>query len=800
MIGILSAVPLIIQAQNYVLTGMVQYGGTAAQGEVIVTDTQKTRLIKATSFENGKFRIEGLTDSVLLLQLFVSGIEQADTSLLITHSDFNQVKDLGTIYIQAPAKLEEVTIVTRKPLFEKTAEGTRINIENTMLANSVNAAELLSKTPGISVTGNKVNVFGRGEAMIMLDGKEIPFETFKSLPPAEIKSIEIVTNPGARHDAKAKALVIVTLKKGYRQGLQVNLTEMVTMGFKKNEPTGKYLLNAANVNLNYRKNNLHLTTYYSNEAGTTWNNNVFGTSVNSSRGLYTTNGRYNEDAHNKHIHTYRAGLTYDIGKRSYLSAQYDGLFHVFALDVTQNSDYFSPNGDLTNIAMKNNAGTQLVNHSANVNYLLQFDSTGTENLFIGAQYNNFENKLNDHITETISRSDNKTVPVAWNRVNDGLNNIELYTLQTDIVKKINSLKLETGFKYSQTLNRGHIRFLSKAAEENNFTENPAMAKDNVYTEMVPAAYFLLKGNKNKWSWQLGTRSEYSRITAYAKQLDRNIIDSGYINFFPNARIKQNLSEKMGHSLGYSHRINRPVYQDLDPFLWYLDSLTSIQGNPRLIPELLHQFEYNIWFNQFVLRLSYTRSKNTIWAITHSGQQGANSIVYIKDNIEGCHLFNSSVSIPFESRYYITYNTVAVNFYRFTDSRPQYKVNHASPQLYFYTYHQLMIPKWFNLDLNGEFYAASSDGYTSKKAYYYVTAGLSRSFLSENLSVQFLFNDILRTARWAGTRTMGSFVNTYDQRTNSYFMRLSVTFKFGGLRNFGHNNKMINEKEFGRIKK
>lgn len=198
-------------------------------------------------------------------------------------------------------------------------------------------------------------------------------------------------------------------------------------------------------------------------------------------------------------------------------------------------------------------------------------------------------------------------------------------------------------------------------------------------------------------------------------------------------------------------------------------------------------------------MGYTRASNAIWAVTQAGLSGPNSVVYTKDNIQQRNIFALSLEVPYESKFYNCFNTLAVNFSTFYDERPAYTTRNPTNQLYVYSYHQILWPKGFNIDLTGEYYGAASDGFAKRGPYYYVTLGLSRSFLKNKLNGQLTFNDIFKTARFKGIRTIGTFTNAYDQRINSHYLRLSITYRLGGIQNFKYRNKAVNEKEFNRIK-
>jgi hypothetical protein len=771
---------------------IIDHQGSLPFGQLVVSDTTHLFIAGAIA-EEGKLSVTIDTPGVYRFTFSAIGFVSKDTVVHLQSSI-----DLGSfLLLPAPSEMREVNVVAQKPLFEKTSEGTKMNVGQTMLSKSMNATEVITRTPGISIVSGKVNVNGRGEAVLIINGKETTLESFKSIPAGDLESVEVLTNPDARYDAKGKAVVIVTLKKDARQGYSVNLTNSTTLSMVKGAEITRYVLHAPNCAINFRKDKWNFTGYYGNEYGLNWSENVYNTFIAASSGQYITNGYYQEDNFSKGVHYYKAGAGYTINKQSEISFQYDGMHHYFELDVRQNGDYTNPQNELTQLRMQNDATTTLSNHSLNLNYSLRTDTLGSS-LFAAAQFNRFENKLLDQITERIGT--NSSDQTVYNRINDGLNVIQLSTIQLDYVKKYRSQTWEAGFKYGQATNDGEIHFYSKLFDQPDYTENLSIANSTTYTEEIPAVYINFKSSHKNWKFQAGLRAEYTFVESKSNRYNTAILDTSYLNIFPSARINYALSSNSFVGLNYSRKINRPVYQDLDPFLWYLDSLTSIQGNPALKPEYLHQMELRLGYQSFVLRGAYTISEQTIWAITAAGYSGENSVRYIKENLQHRYTTTLALDAPFEMGNYSSYNSIALNAYRFNDNRPEFKTGRIRPQFYLYSFHQFVVKNWFTIDGLFEYYGSSSDGFTKRSPYYYGTIGLSKSFWKEALQVQLNFNDIARTARFKGIRTINTYTNDYNQRFNTHYLRLTVTYNFSKLKAFNYQNKSVNETEFNRIKR
>ncbi len=116
-----------------------------------------------------------------------------------------------------------------------------------------------------------------------------------------------------------------------------------------------------------------------------------------------------------------------------------------------------------------------------------------------------------------------------------------------------------------------------------------------YREGVSSLYASIKNGGKKLSWQVGLRAEHARVKGTSTDLKNRVSnkpDTSYINLFPTLYLQYKLSQN--HQLGFTanRRIDRPNYQDQNPFIYSLDALNSEQGNPYLIPQFTNSVEIN----------------------------------------------------------------------------------------------------------------------------------------------------------------------------------------------------------------
>ncbi|WP_223284706.1 TonB-dependent receptor [Hymenobacter qilianensis] len=122
--------------------------------------------------------------------------------------------------------LKEVTVIGQKPLYERLADRTVVNVEGSALAAGNTTLDVLNRAPGVTVDGSdNLALRGRQGVLVLIDGKRQPMtgtelaDYLRALPADQLKSIELITNPPAKYDAQGGAgIIAINLKKDQRQG------------------------------------------------------------------------------------------------------------------------------------------------------------------------------------------------------------------------------------------------------------------------------------------------------------------------------------------------------------------------------------------------------------------------------------------------------------------------------------------------------------------------------------------------------------------------------------------------------
>ena len=195
--------------------------------------------------ENGAFQM-GKAQNAALLK--VSFIGYKDKWLPLSGTQTN----LGTIQLELDAvSLNEVTVSAGLPDVYIKGDAQVTTIRNSILADEGAADDVLGKIPGINKSQGKLEVFGKGEPLIYINGRQVrDFSELEQLSSKDIDRIELITNPGARYDATVGAVVRIITNKNPQDGLGIDFYSTIRRSV--NTDLRDY------VQLNYRKNGWNL--------------------------------------------------------------------------------------------------------------------------------------------------------------------------------------------------------------------------------------------------------------------------------------------------------------------------------------------------------------------------------------------------------------------------------------------------------------------------------------------------------------------------------------------------------------
>ncbi len=579
-------------------------------------------IVNGTLTESGgKFSLETKKGDYFLKIEFISYETVVFDSLPQANG---KVIDLGQIFLSQESKVLDDVIITADRSETVFALDKRVFTVGKDLANRGGSAEdILDNVPSVTVDleGN-VSLRGSGGVRILIDGRPSGLagvgntNGLRNIAANMIEKVEVITNPSARYEAEGMAGIInIILKKNESQGFNGSF-----------DLTGGYpVRNGASANLNYRKNKINWfinygLNYRENPGGgfMIQDQQTIDPLTNTDLRQFTVLDR--EMNRTGVSNSFRFGLDYFFTDKDQLTASLlyrksdedNNNTLIFEDYIAESDDFgFTPFWERDVAELKrvdSRAFAQTLN-----NELLYSRTTRTDDEFedeknleyslnYSKEFSSREHKLNASLqfrekSETegsalVSQFD-QSLPGGGETLNQRSNNSEgeeNWLLQIDYVHPLGKdHKWETGVRSSrrQVVND----YIVEEEIDGNFEALPAFTNNFQYDEDIHAAYFIYGNTLDKFSYQLGIRSEYTSITTQLLQSERGANNKReFFNFFPSGFLNYNFTEGNAVQASYSRRINRPGFWSLNPFFTFADNRNFFSGNPNINPEFTDSYE------------------------------------------------------------------------------------------------------------------------------------------------------------------------------------------------------------------
>jgi iron complex outermembrane receptor protein len=734
----------------------------------------------AVSDSYGKYLFEKVKAGAYLVK--VSNINFATW-----YSSAFQVKE-GETYalpaaqlLVADKKLKDVVVTTtKKPMIEVRADRTVFNVENSINATGSNALELLQKSPGVTVDKDEnISMKGKNGVRIYIDGKPSPMAGtdlaayLKSVQSSDIESIEMIENPSAKFDASGNAGIInIRFKKNKKFGTNGS----TSLGYNQ----GIYSTYNGNVSLNYRNKKINVFSNISANKGISENWNNFY--------RLQSDSIYDQKATNKSINkggNIKAGADYFINDKNTIGFMVNSNFNNREMTSDGQTFISAQSTKLPTQILK--AGNRIPSDRSNSNINLNYrysDTSGRE-LNIDADRGIFRHRGNS--MQPNYYVDANTGAILRERIfaNNTPINIDIYTGKIDYEQKFAKGKLGAGAKYSSVKTANTFDFYNVInsnkqidfERSNNFT----------YTEAVSAGYINYNRSFKKWSMQLGVRAEQTNsegvLHAKSKLTMKDtteIVKREYLNFFPSAAFSYTLSANHQFNINYSRRIDRPRYQDLNPFENKLDELTYEKGNAFLRPQYTNSFSLSHTYKSFLTTsLSYSHISDYITEINDTARTNA---TFITDkNLASQDVYSINISAPFKIiKWWNVFANLTANQSKFKANFDDGKtINLTVSTLSYYNQHTFTLGKGFTGEVSGWLNTPSIWGGTFKTNFMWsADAGIQKSLMNNKATLKLSVIDVFKSNRWKARSDFAGIIFNVQGGYDSRQARLSFQYRFG----------------------
>ena len=765
--------------------------GTVIDGNTKTIESATIALLRAkdssvakmsVADKTGKFEFENIAPGQYVVSITAIGHTKGFSETFDINAS-NLSVTLKTIELVPHAKaISGVTVTSKKPFIEQKPGKTVLNVDASPTNVGLNALELLEKSPGVSVDNDgNISIKGKQGVMILIDGKPTYMSgadltaLLKTIQSTSLDQIEIMTNPPAKYDAAGNSGIInIKTKKGIVKGMNGNANLSYSQGLYGRVNGG--------INLNYRNNKLNLFGGYN---GGNWEGyNTLKIGRNFYEADKTTLKGSSDQLSRPHFkgiyNNIKAGMDYNLTKKDVIGVVVNANFSDGDEDPQSVSNVRFASGDIDyKIRSKGVNNRKSSNVSANLNFKHTFDSTGREITadLDQAHYNNRNNtSLNTQIfdAEDIKNPNdiilNGTIP----------SDINIYSAKVDYVHPFQSgLKLEAGLKTSFVKTDNEVEYLRNSGGEWSIDDR---SNHFIYKENINAAYAIFSKTIKKWELTAGLRLENTIAEGQQIKSDSSF-KRNYTSLFPNFGVGYNANEKNQFNLSYSRRITRPDYDDLNPFVFFLDSLTYGQGNPYLQPQYTNNIEVSHTYNRFLTTtLNYTQTDDIITQLLK--QNTEKKVTYqTQENFSTMKQFGLAVSANVPVRKWWNANIYTNVFNNHYTGIYQNGVTNDPVDVQFTSFmanvtNSFTLGKGWSAEVSGWYRSKAPEGLLVANEMYAVNSAISKQLFKKKATLKLGVRDIFYTQQFSGYAKYSDVDVIVSSKRDSRQFNLSFNYRFG----------------------
>ena len=707
-------------------------------------------------------------------------INKSDHSLAVIHLDADN------------RKLQEVTVEGRRPMVESKPGKLILNVENSPLAAGNNALDIVQRAPGVSLdNNNNLQLMGQSGVAVTIDGRqtymsgEQLLNFLKSTDGNQIKSVEVITSRSAKDDAEgAVGTINIVLKKNRMEGFNgsFNLTAGRGEKFRGN----------SSLSLNYKKNNTTLfgSYAYSDEK---FDRKLYLDRVIQNDGkkkYFEQKSTLNEEERN---HSYRFGVEQKTSSRNTLTVQFNGSNNTEYNDNNSRTNIGKAVSIYDTILISSSTFKELFNrYSANLNNEFRIDSNGRK-LTVDLDWSKFKSSKGvDYRNQYFNPGMKPIAPLELERSGMPIG-IDIYVAKLDYEHPLSkNSKLEMGTKYSNVKSDNDLLF--EIFENNLWTNDVTRTNHFVYKEQIAAGYLDYNNTVGKWSLKAGLRGEYTFSDGNSLTMSKRVKRS-YFELFPNANLTYSLNENHILSLGYTRKVTRPNYRQLNPFDYYIDKLTFERGNPYLNPQFSNEFTLSYTLLQ---RYNVTLGVNNVRdAIVESmGQDSVKGTTWvIRENLGKNLTSYVNLNIPVTvSKVWSMNNNMTGIYFDFDGMIAGLPVKRKSFLLQAMSMHTLKLSKSLSTNVNLRYFSPFKYNVYDLESRWDMELGATKTFKDQRSSLKLAVSDVFNTGNQNLTTNFGPFDSSIRQYQDRRVIRLTYSYKFGNLKNNYRKKDTSNEEK------
>ena len=522
------------------------------------------------------------------------------TQMMAQNINGEQISDT-TLFDKFSKELGEVVVKAHLPQYKKTHEGLLTNVAGTVLSKMGTAEDVLKHVPSIVKKKDGYEVVGKGTPIIYINGRKMQdISELDNIKSSDIKSVEVIQNPGAAYDASVNAVIkIKTIKK---KGEGFGFDTRSVYWYNKHDNT------IQQVNMNYRHNGLNLFATYKFSDATWMQKATYEQTVH----VDTLWQQHNNNEVTGRIESHRliSGFSYDFNANHSIGARYT----LTSPGYSRSKDFFdsqvTADGKFYDYIKTDGLTVDKDNPSHQLNAYYN-GTLGKTTIDLNTDLYFSTNRAYAYSDEQSQEHDSRNIN-SKNRVSN-----KMVAAKLVITSPLLGGNLSYGAEYINThrnddyeVNRTDLLANSYSKLEEQ-TESPFIQ----YARLTPI------GNITA-----GLRYEYVRFKYYDAGIYQPEQSRSFRNLFPTISYGAKIGKVMAQ-LSYSVKTSRPSYSQLSNNVSYMNRFTRQTGNPYLDNETNHRVELSgVWkFIQFMVNYKDSRNAIIYWAEQIPGNEAITMI-------------------------------------------------------------------------------------------------------------------------------------------------------------------------------
>jgi hypothetical protein len=658
-------------------------------------------------------------------------------------------RNAGNIFLPSDeTSLQEITVTASHPVFAYRKGSLITSVAGTVLAKSYSIRDVLEQIPGMVRTASGgLEVFGIGSPVIFINNCRIQsLSEIDRLSPDNVKSIELITNPGAEYNAEGRAVLkITTLNKS--DGLMLQLKGKFQQNF--------YPGTNGNVSIGYKSHKVDVN------ADMTYARSQLKTNQPQETNLFLGSSNYyyrDEESEHQNSSSLEGHFSIDylISSKNTLGIEYNASHDInksrrLITFIRYLNDQLTGCSDITN---------QMQTHTNFSHVNMFYDGEWTEHF--KTQFNlDFVHHRSDDVQNVNEKETNDSVQTDCN----GSSSLNIYAGKADFDYTFNNhIKMSFGGEYNHTRDEGWLKYDTERIQSANF----------VNTENRAGMYVSTNIDLDRMSLEAGLRYEIQE-SKYNNRIDnRENVNRKYFHFFPSFSISSKNS-LWNNSLSFSVRTTRPTFRQLSNANFYINDVKYQQGNPLLKPSYLYILQWNTGYKWINFNTSYTCQKNYLSTVFYSEPSHPGTIISSFTNYDKIRFLKTNLILQKNFSWWKPALTIGLlqPFFHCQYKGEDVSCNHG--QLYFTVNQYFQLGKSYLLSLYYYHNSGGDQGAVRLKPYQMLNFSVQKSFLKDKLNVSFQAYDIFHTLKFKEKETINDIF--FRQTENYSLWNYSISFVY-----------------------